>query len=255
MRIPYQEKDFFTLLEETGNFNQLELDVLDALFTLKKDGKEEVTAREISKEAGMSVTNAYKYLYSLKEKGLVEFRTGSKGKNKVFWLAESTNPFPRMFSLIGKEFLKKKHMFERLEYLYRNYVQGGSVWKGHKIRETFVGNIEEKMAYLFDIAQKEILIATKKFNNDFVVMDALKRALSRGVKVRIITEIADQKFVQKMKSAGIPVKMCFGHSNVVIVDSKHGLKINLDGTGEIFLNYNTDYKARFEELWENADSL
>lgn len=253
MRMPYQEKDFFSLLDESGYFDSLEMDILDALVVLWKDGKKEVTANIIAKEAEMSVTNAYKYLYSLKEKGLIEFRTDKK--NKIFWLAESTNPFPRLFSAIGKDFLQRKRLFERMENIYRNYTSRGSVWKGAQIKEVFDSGLDEKVAYIFDIAQKEILITTKQFMDDFVVLDGLKRAVSRGIKIRIITEIADQALVGKMKGAGIPLKMGFGHEQAIIVDSRHGLKLNLDGTGELFLNYNTDYKAKFEELWEKSDSL
>jgi sugar-specific transcriptional regulator TrmB len=253
MRIPYQEKDFFSLLEESGYFDSLEIDILDAMLSLKKDGKREVTANEISKEAEMSVTNAYKYLYSLKGKGLIEFKTS--GKNKIFWLAESSNPFPRLFSGIGKEFLRKRKLFERLENLYRGYIPVKDVWRGEKIKESFDEGFPERIAYLFDIAKDEILIFTKQFYDDYIILDAIKRAVSRGVKMRIITEIADQELIHKMKTAGVNLKIGFGHGQGVIVDSRHGLNLNMNGSGEMFLNYNTEYKSKFEELWENADSL
>jgi len=253
MRVPYQEKDFFTLLEESGYFDALEIDILDAMIILRKDGKKEVTANNIAKEAEMSVTNAYKYLYSLKEKGLVEFK--SDKKNKLFWLAESSNPFPRLFSIIGSEFLKKRKLFERMENIYKTYISPTSVWKDQQVKENFDEGLAERVAYLFDLAQKEILITTKQFYKDYIILDALKRALSRGVNVKIITEIADQELVKKMREAGVGLKIGFGHGQTIVVDSRHGLNINLNGIGEMFLNYNTEYKSKFEDSWERSDSL
>jgi sugar-specific transcriptional regulator TrmB len=252
MRVPYQEKDLFTLLEESEYFDPLEIDILDAMVVLKHDGKKEITASEVSKEAEMSVTNAYKYLYSLKEKGLVEFRADKK--NKIFWLAESSNPFPRLFSIIGAEFLRKKKLFQRLENVYNTHVTD-KVWKGQQLKETFEEGFAERIAYMFDIAKTEILITTKQFYSDYIVLDALKRAIGRGVKIKIITEIADQELSKKMQAVGVPLKIGFGHGQTIVVDSVHGLTLNLNGTCEMFLNYNTDYKAKFEDLWEKSDSF
>ena len=59
-------EDFCSMLNDTGVFDELEIKVLKALLSLRNDRHiNKCTASEISKGAGISVTNAYKYLYSL----------------------------------------------------------------------------------------------------------------------------------------------------------------------------------------------
>ncbi|MCH6575206.1 MAG: Rrf2 family transcriptional regulator [Bacteroidetes bacterium] len=82
--------DFCKMLKDSGRFDDLEIKIIRGLFKLKAKKNDQVTASVIAKQAKISVTNAYKYLYALESKGIVE---SNKEKNKVFWLSKSSNPF------------------------------------------------------------------------------------------------------------------------------------------------------------------
>jgi sugar-specific transcriptional regulator TrmB len=250
MRIPYQEKDFFLLLKETDYFDALEIKILKAMLALREDGNNTVTASNVSKQAKISVTNAYKYLYSLQEKGLVEMK---EVKNKVFWLSESSNPFPRLASVVGREFLRKKKVFDRLKLLYDSHVNIGNVWRNEKVK-TEVSDIEDKTAFIIDAAKEELLITVKSFYEDFVVLDALKRAVARGIKIRMVIEQTTPRVLDMLEKMKIDVRMGICQQPSILADSRHGMIID-DKQGMMFLNYITTYKPKFEKMWEDADQF
>lgn len=211
-----------------------------------------ITANTVAKQANISVTNAYKYLYTLQNKGLVE---SSKDKNKIFWLARSTNPFPRLFSYIGKDYLAKKKIFNKLEELYGKFLPLDKIWAGEKVYEHYSKDFISKVAFLFDLAKEEILITTSKFYDDFILLDALKRAISRGVNIRAIAEQIHPDLTKKLSNINVDLRLGYAWPYMIVVDGIHGLSVDKEQKGIFFLNYKTDYKTRFEKIWSGSEKI
>ena len=76
------KEEFCNLLKQTKEFDDVEVKMIRAMLNLENRDMAKFTAATIAKELNMSVTNAYKYLYSLQQKGIIE---SMAGKNKVFW--------------------------------------------------------------------------------------------------------------------------------------------------------------------------
>lgn len=249
--------EFFQLLKQSGQFDDLEIKVVFAFLTLENKHRDPVlqlqfTAAQISKESDMSVTNAYKYLYSLQRKGVVESR---EDKNKVFWLTRSSNPFPRIFSNATKDYLAKKDLFVRLQSIYEKFVRTGeSIWFGLKVYEEYEGEFVNRAAFILDAAKDEALITTQKFYEDVVLLDAIKRAIERGVKIRVITQEIHAENIDKFHKIGIDMRLGRAYPYVVIVDGVHGITEEGD-KGTWFLNCPTHFKEKFEELWDKAEIL
>jgi len=238
---------FSSLLKESKQFDDLEIRILRAMIFLENRNYVNINASMIAKEAEISVTNAYKYLYSLEKKGLVE---SSEGKNKVFWLARSSNPFPRLFSQISKYYLQTKDLFSKMEKMYEEFVTK-DIWKGEKVYEQYEGDFVTKAAFLFDLAKDEILISAKKFYNDIVLLEAIKRAVERDVRIRIISEEINPDVYERLKKINIEMRLGKFWPNVIIIDGRHGM--TLEDTekekGMWFLNMKTDFKNKFEQFW------
>ena len=245
-------EDFCEMLRGSGQFDELEIRILRALVKLDKSRNYKVTASLIAKEAGLSVTNAYKYLYALQEKGLVE---SSENKNKIFWLAHSTNPFPRLFSKVTQDYFKKKKLFSDLESMYSKFIDQTEVWGNEKIYERYDGDYTQKAALLFDIARKEIFITTNRFFDDLILLEAVKRAVERGVKIKIIAEELHPERVEKLGKIAIEMRLGKAWPYVIVVDGKHGMSLDGADRGIFFLNHNSDYKNRFEDMWDKAEKL
>ena len=245
--------DFCLMLEESKYFDELEVKILKAMLVLRQAKKIKNPAAEIAGQASMSVTNAYKYLYSLQQKGLVE---SNKDKNKIFWLSGSSNPFPRIFSYIGKDYLRKKEVFDRLEMVYEKMMKPGtSVWAGERLHEHYDTNFTDRAAFLMDVAREDIIITAYRLYSDFILLDALKRAVARGVKIRIIAEEIDASVSEKLRKIGVEMRLGRAWPYVVIADANHGITVDSDGKGLWFLNYNTDYRRRFDEMWDKAEEV
>jgi sugar-specific transcriptional regulator TrmB len=243
--------EFCSLLKKSGSFDDLEVKIIKSMMNLTTRRDNKFTAGVIAKQAKMSVTNAYKYLYSLQEKGIIE---SSKNKNKVFWLSGSSNPFPRVFSFVTQEYLDRKELFSRLSVVYDRMIKADSVWDGEKIYEHYSGDFTGRASFLLDAAKEEILITSKKFYDDFILLDSIKRAVSRGVTIRIIAEEARAETVTKLKTIDIELRLGKAWPYAIVVDGNHGMTID-GGGGVWFLNYNSEYKKRFEDLWEKADVI
>ncbi len=250
--MPSDINSFCEMLSKTGQFDKLEVSIIRAMLLLKQRGFLKNTANLIAKDAGMSVTNAYKYLYSLQEKGVVE---SSKEKNKVFWLSQSSNPFPRVFSYVGKDYLEKRRIFSEIQKAYESFVNIGSVWGGEKIAERYEGDFDGKAAFVMDIAKDEILISSSKIYEDFLFLDALKRAAERKVKIRMISEEIDPKLVGTLKNMGVEIKLGLPQIYAIVVDSQHGITRESENGGTWFFNYKSDYKNKFEDLWKSSQSV
>lgn len=245
--------EFCGMLSNTGMFDELEVKVLKALLVIRNSKKVKSTASEISKTANISVTNAYKYLYSLQAKGLVE---SNKDKNKVFWLSNTSNPFPRLQSFLAKEYLRKKEMFEKAKGIYENFVpSNGHVWLGEKIHEKYENDFEQKAAFLMDAAHEEILITADKMPEDIVLLEAIKRAAARDIKIRIVVKQIDPVRAEKLRSIGIDLRLGRIASKMFLVDGSNGIIQSSANAGEWFMNQNNSYKQQFEKYWGEAESL
>lgn len=256
-------EEFCMFLEKSGQFDKLEIKILIAMFSLEKNKKIKNNASEISKRAGISVTNAYKYLYSLQQKGLVEY---DSGKNKIFWLARA-NPFQRLFSYVSKEYLEKKELFSKLKNIYEKNIFGNEIWMGKKVFERYskARDFIDKAAYILDVAHEEIMIMAEDIEEDFVLIDSIKRAVERGVKIRIMSSNMPEERITLLKKIGVELKFMdkIMQPLTMVADDIHGITIEMKGRqtedfemrGVWFLNQNTEYKKKFDMLWEKAGSL
>jgi len=243
--------DFCSLLKDSKQFDDLEVRIIRAMLMLTNRDIIKIDANLIAKEAGISVTNAYKYLYSLQKKGLVE---SGQDKNKVFWLSRSVNPFPRMMSYVSKDYIRLKDLFGKLENQYNEFLEfrGKAIWQGEKAYEQYEGDFINKASLLFDLANEEILITTDKFYDDIVLLEAIKRAIQRGVKIRIIATELHPTMLSNLRKIGIEMKLGRAAPYMIVVDGKHGMTVDESEKGIWFLNCKTDYKNKFEEFWEHS---
>jgi sugar-specific transcriptional regulator TrmB len=246
--------EFCSMLKDSKQFDDLEIRIVRALLKLTNRDMLKAGANIIAKEASISVTNAYKYLYSLERKGLVE---SGQDKNKVFWLARSTNPFQRIMSYVSKDYLRLKELFSKLEKTYDEFLEfrGKTVWQGEKAYEQYEGDFVRRAALLFDIANDEILVTTDKFYDDIVLLEAIKRAVERGVKIRIIAAEMFPPMKEKLKKINIEMRLGRALPYLIIADEKHGMTVDENKKGIWFLNCKTDYKDKFEEFWQKAHAI
>ncbi|HLE07054.1 MAG TPA: helix-turn-helix domain-containing protein [archaeon] len=245
-----------SLLEKTGQFDELEIKILSALLQLRKNRRDRFNANQISQAAKISVTNAYKYLYSLQKKGIVESMEseGFGPKRKLFWLSHSSNPFPRLFANYAAEFLEKKQLFSELEGFYSKLSQfNDGVWQGQTVVENFSDDFVERATFVIDAARTEVLVSTPKLFENFVLQDALKRAALRGAIVKIIAAEADISKAKKLQEAGVEIKFGKARPQMIVSDSMHG--IDISKSGQWFANKKTDFKKTFLKQWDVAEEI
>lgn len=246
--------EFCSMLKDSKQFDDLEIRIVRSLLRLTNRDMLRANANIIAKEAGMSVTNAYKYLYSLEKKGLVE---SAQDKNKVFWLSRSTNPFPRIMSYVSKDYVRLKELFSKLEKTYNEFIdiRGKAIWQNQKAYEQYEGDFIRRAALLFDLANDEILITTDKFYDDIVLLEAIKRAVERGVKIKIIAAELFPPMKDKLRKINIEMRLGRAMPYLIVADEKHGMTIDEKEKGIWFLNCKTDYKDKFEEFWGKAHAI
>jgi len=244
--------DFCDVLKQSGYFDELEIKVLQAMLVLRRERQVKCNANTIASSANVSVTNAYKYLYSLQQKGLVE---SSKDKNKIFWLSASSDPFPRFMSHVIREYMNKKDLFDRLSSMYEKIVPLGEVWGGEKVRENYEKDFLGKASFIVDVSRADVLMVLKQFNNDFIFVDSLRRAAERGVKIRVIAEEVDSNLSDKLRKIGIDMKLGKAWPYVIVSDGRHGITHEFGDGGRWFLNIPTDYKEKFEGFWKTAEKV
>ena len=243
--------EFCSLIKDSKQFDDLEIRIVRAMLMLASRDRLKINANEIAKEAGISVTNAYKYLYSLQRKGLVE---SGQEKNKVFWLTRSANPFPRIMSFVTKDYFRLKDLFGTVKEKYDEYIElrGPTIWHGEKAYEQYEGEFLRRASMLFDLAGDEIVITTDKFYDDIVLLESVKRAVERGIRIRIIAAELEPKLLQNLRKINIEMRLGRAMPYLILVDEQHGMTVDEKDKGIWFLNCKTDYKGTFENFWEKS---
>ncbi len=249
--------EFCDVLLKTKLFDKLEIKIIRSMLLLEREKRKTVTASMIAKNAKISVTNCYKYLYSLQKKGIVEHETG---KNKIFWLSR-TNPFKRLFSIVAKEYLERKKQFSLLESYYNSFMPENEIWRGKQVFDRYSSEDDfiNKTAFLFDIARNDVMITAEDIVEDIVVLDAIKRAVDRGIRVRLLCSDMPENKIELLRKIGVEVKWIdkIIQPFVMVVDNRHGITVEMknERSGVWFLNKNTDYKKKFDMIWENAGDV
>ncbi len=252
----HEISEFCDKLLKTGMFDKLEVKIIAAMLILNRK-HQKVTAAMIAKQAKMSVTNCYKYLYSLQRKGMVEYESG---KNKIFWLSR-TNPFQRLFSIVGREYLEKKQLFKSLKDFYDKNISSEEVWMGKEVFERYstIDEFINRTAFLFDVAKNNVAITAEEILEDIVILDAMKRAAERGVRIRVLCFDMPENTVQLLRKIGAEVRWIdrIIQPFIMVVDGRHGIVIEMKNeySGIWFLNKNTDYIKKFDMIWENAGDV
>ena len=88
-----------------------------------------------------------------------------------------------------------------------------------------------------------------------ILLEAVKRAVERGVKIKIIAEELHPERVEKLGKIAIEMRLGKAWPYVIVVDGKHGMSLDGADRGIFFLNHNSDYKNRFEDMWDKAEKL
>jgi len=246
--------EFCAMLRDSGQFDDLEIRIVRSMLTLENRNKIKQNANDIADEAGFSVTNVYKYLIALQKKGLVE---STEGKNKEFWLSRSSNPFPRVFSYVSKDYLRLKELFSKLENEYNEMLKlkGRAIWLGDKLYQEYKEGFAEKAAFVLDSSNEEVLISAPKFFTDIVLLEAIKRAIERGIKIKIISSEIHPDNLNSLKKLGIEMRLGRMFPYLVLADGKHGLTADENEKGIWFLNCQTDFQEKFDQFWERAHAI
>ncbi len=243
------------MLRRSKFFDKVEINVISAMLELESRGKIKNTASDIAKRAGLSVTNAYKYLYNLAKLGIVEFE---QDKQKLFWLSR-VNPFPRIIALITSEYLEKKAALAAAEKLYEKVVVPRKISEKPRIRK-FTGDFELFCAYIADTAKKELCVISDFVPEHFVVLDSWKRCEERNVEMRwLACELGEEK-ARFLERIGFEVRYTHEiiYPFIMVSDGKNGVvaeKIENGISGFLFLNCENDFKEHFEKWWEDAGEV
>lgn len=248
-------EDLFLHIEKIGILNDVEMKILRAMFRLKKEKRDKVSANDIAKAAGISVTNAYKYLYSLQNKWLIESgKINHRNQNIMFWLSQSSNPFPRIMGQKTMEYTEMKKSCELLEKLWSWYLPEESIWGGCKVYEKYEGNFEGRAAFIIDLAKKEILITADRFFEDFLILDAISRAIKRNVRIKVIVEQLHPDQTKRLRTIGIELRLGKCWPYIIVADALHGITFG-EGNNIWFMNCHLKYPEKFEEYWKAAQVI
>jgi hypothetical protein len=160
-------------------------------------------------------------------------------------------------SYISKDYLRLKDLFAKIETTYDDFLEsrGKTIWSGEKTYEQYEGEFANKAALLFDIAKEEIMITTDKFYDDIVLLEGIKRAVERGIKIRIIATELHPETLQKLRKIGIDMRLGRAMPYMVVVDGQHGMTVDDSEKGLWFLNCKTDYSQKFEEFWDKSHAI
>ncbi len=244
------------MLKRSGFFDKVEINVLSALFQLEKEGKAKSTASEIARRAGITVTNAYKYLYNLSKLGMVEFE---EDRQKLFWLSRA-NPFDRIIAIITKEYLEKKAALVAAGEVYGKIISTKKIHEKPRIRK-FENDFEILCAFIADHANKELCVISNFVPEDFVILDAWKRCEKRNVEMKWLASELNEERVEFLKRLGFEVRFTeeIIYHFIMVADERNGIVIeNLSEdkiSGFYFLNQVNDFKENFKKWWDEAGEI
>lgn len=244
------------MIKRSRFFDKVEINILYALLSLEKRGKVKCTASEIAKNAGITVTNAYKYLYNLSKLGIVEYE---EDKQKLFWLSR-INPFERIIAIITKDFLEKKAALVTAGEIYNKLVSAKKINEKARIRR-FEENFEVFCAYIADHSEKELCVISDFVPDDFVILDSWKRCEKRNVEMKWIANEIEEEKIDFLKRIGFEVRIIdeIIYPFIMVSDEKYGIVVESltenEIKGFIFLNYPNDFKENFDKWWDEAGEI
>ncbi|RLF21104.1 MAG: hypothetical protein DRN15_08180 [Thermoprotei archaeon] len=172
----------------------------------------EGTADTISKLSGIPLPRIYSVLDELARKGFVEVM-GARPKR--FILVNPSRAFDEYFERKRKEMESRlKRLKEACDEIKRMieplYLQLQLKIRPEALIEPLSGlsDAEERTKELIGRAKTEILILTRLFSWYFRVRDELRKAIERGVSVKVLmkTDISTLSIVEELKSMGAQVR-------------------------------------------------
>ncbi len=251
-------KNLVEMIKKSKFFDKVEIKVISAMLELEKEGKIKNTASIIAKRCGMSVTNAYKYLYNLAEIGIVEYE---EDKQKLFWLSR-VNPFDRIISMITKEYTERKAALKAAGDMYSRIISPIRVLEKPYIKNiTSFDDFEKKCAYISDIAEGKLCIISDWVPEEFIILDSWKRVKERGVEMKWLANDLSEEKTELLQKLGFEVRffdeiiyffiMVADENNGVVVKNINKEKIN----GFWFINQENDFQKNFDEWWDSAGEI
>jgi len=244
------------MIKRSRFFDRVEINVISSMLELEKNGKIKSTASEIAKKAGITVTNAYKYLYNLSNLGIVEYE---EDKQKLFWLSR-VNPFERIIAIITKEFLDKKAALAAAGEIYKRIISPKKIHTKPRVKK-FENNFEILCAFIADYANKELCVISNWVPKDFIILDAWKRCEKRNVEMKWLASDLEEEKVNLLKSLGFEVRFTEEviYPFIMVSDERNGIVIEQlseeNIKGFYFLNCINDFKEHFTKWWEDAGEI
>lgn len=244
------------MIKRSRFFDKVEINVIYSMLELEKKGKIKSTASEIAKNAGITVTNAYKYLYNLSNLGIVEYE---ENKQKLFWLSR-INPFDRIIAIITKDFLEKKASLVTAGEIYKKIVSNKKIQEKARVKK-FESNFEILCAFIADHANKELCVISNWIPEDFIILDSWKRCEKRNVEMKWLASELEEEKVNFLKSLGFEVRFTEEviYPFIMVSDERNGIVIERlsekNIKGFYFLNCINDFKEHFTKWWENAGEI
>ncbi|MHA1225084.1 MAG: TrmB family transcriptional regulator [Candidatus Heimdallarchaeaceae archaeon] len=191
-------EDIDSKLKELG-LTQYEIKTLKTLLALST-----ATAEEIHKQTDIPTPRIYDTVDALEKKGLVKIVAGRPKKFEPVNLELGLQKF---LEFKEKEFTSK---------LQKDY-QSQLIIKPDELLESFssLSEMQLKTIDLINKAKKEICIFTNVFYWFIQVQEHLLNALKRGVKVRVLMTIEDEKsrrFAENLSLMGAEVRSITGNT-------------------------------------------
>lgn len=244
------------MIKRSKFFDKVEINVISSMLELEKKGKVKSTASEIAKNAGITVTNAYKYLYNLSDLGIVEYE---EDKQKLFWLSR-INPFERIIAIITKDFLDKKAALATASEIYHKLISNKKIQEKPRIKK-FDRNFEVFCAFIADHANKELCIISNWVPEDFIILDSWKRCEKRNVEMKWLASELHEEKVELLTRLGFEVRFTEEviYPFIMVSDERNGIVVeNISEKGVkgfYFLNHLNDFKENFNKWWDEAGEI
>ncbi len=187
---------------------QYEVKTLKTLIALSAS-----TAEEIHKQTDIPTPRIYDTIESLQKKGLVRTIAGRPKRFEIFNFEEGLKNFLSYKESEFKDELDKmtKVSDNILTLLNDPIYQSQLIIKPDELIEAYtsLGEMQVKTIELINKSKKEISIFTNVFYWFEHVEEALKGAISRNIKVRVLMNVNDETsklYAKKLREIGVKVK-------------------------------------------------